>query len=102
MPALREMERIGGAPPCEECGAAITGGALECPKCGYIQQGGAPPEPSEAACKAAQELEFSLRWTRVLPPNAANPYSVETWRELLQAAYAVDFGRAASRPGGTG
>jgi hypothetical protein len=30
-------------PPCEECGAAITGGALECPKCGYIQQGGAPP-----------------------------------------------------------
>jgi hypothetical protein len=76
----------GGAPPCEECGAAITGGALECPKCGYIQQGGAPPEPSEEAIAVARAILAKGRHPNWVP-------------KALRAAYAVDFVRAASRPG---
>jgi hypothetical protein len=85
----------GGAPPCEECGAAITGGALECPKCGYIQQGGAPPEPSEEAIEAAREASAhtaELGMDDVL-------MSRRVTLKILRAAYAIDFGRAASRPG---
>jgi hypothetical protein len=76
----------GGAPPCEECGAAITGGALECPTCGYIQQGGAPPEPSEEAIAVARAILAKGRHPNWVP-------------KALRAAYAVDFVRAASRPG---
>jgi hypothetical protein len=76
----------GGAPPCEECGAAITGGALECPKCGYIQQGGAPPEPMDAMVVAFQR-EASAHGLDC-PDHVVRP--------ALLCALLV---RAASRPG---
>jgi hypothetical protein len=78
----------GGAPPCEECGAAITGGALECPKCGYIQQGGAPPEP-EADALLRQKIEMVLRARGCTCRNCL-PRDVD---EIIAVV------RAASRPG---
>jgi hypothetical protein len=75
----------GGAPPCEECGAAITGGALECPKCDYIQQGGAPPEPTEVW----RELERI--WCEALIPEGPDVIQRVTSRVIAL--------RAASRPG---
>jgi hypothetical protein len=85
----------GGAPPCEECGAAITGGALECPKCGYIQQGGAPPEPTIILTGNRNEFRGFDMVTRSTPEAQA----------IIQAAAAFwDYQRAlrvraASRPG---
>jgi hypothetical protein len=109
----------GGAPPCEECGAAITGGALECPKCDYIQQGGAPPEPS-AWVTLREMVAFDSRDWSVSPKDAmlygiivgwdapalAELAEIHGWDERFRnrlAALHDDYMalrvRAASRPG---
>jgi hypothetical protein len=57
--------------------------------------GGAPPEPSEEAIEAAREASAhtaELGMDDVL-------MSRRVTLKILRAAYAIDFGRAASRPG---